>query len=603
MTFLARAALLLLVTAQVGWTPAWGARALDEENPLQATGRLNPILLSPEQGAELRLELRLPEGYRAYADQFVVRATEASKFKIGQFRITPLKEFFDETSKKKKLGVIHQATLIAPIEAPADLDAETNPLIIRVTYQACTKTFCLFPTTLEVPVSFQTPPTLRDPPLLPATSAEVSWDQFFKRPVHEIFEKESLIFVFVFLFIAGFLTSLTPCIFPMIPITLSVLGRQAHARTKFQNALVSVVYVLGIALTYSLLGVFAASTGALFGSMMSSPWVLGFVCVVFLAMALSMFGLYDLQPPQWLQNRLGRAHADGYGGAFLMGVIAGLVASPCVGPVLVGVLTWIAQTKNLALGFGALFVFALGLGQLFLILGIFSGATKLLPKSGAWMDGVKHFFGLLMLGGFYYYLDLLVPTRWFEACVGLGLILLGSLKGAFETNDKLNTAWKKVRKGLCQALILIGASLIVVSLFDIRTATNTHDISAPGLHVDQWKPYSKEALAEAAREGKPVILDFYADWCAACKELEHITFADPRFKLATAGFALLRFDATNSSPELDELKKTYKIVGLPTVVFHDAKGTWHHDLTLTEFEDVSAFLKRVEALREKAEAP
>lgn len=597
MTFLGRAVLLLLVSLPLGWTSALGASALDEENPLQATARLNPILLSPEQGAELRLELRLPEGYRAYADQFVVKASETSKFKIGQFHITPLKEFFDETTKKKKLGVIHQATLIAPIEAPGDLDAEANPLVIRVTYQACTKTFCLFPTTLEVPVSFQTPPTLRDPPVLPATSAEVSWDQFFKRPVREIFEKESLIFVLVFLFIAGFLTSLTPCIFPMIPITLSVLGRQAHARTKFQNALVSAVYVLGIALTYSLLGVFAASTGALFGSMMSSPWVLGFVCVVFLAMALSMFGLYDLQPPQWLQNRLGRAHADGYGGAFLMGVIAGLVASPCVGPVLVGVLTWIAQTKNLALGFGALFVFALGMGQLFLFLGLFSGATKMLPKSGAWMDGVKHFFGLLMLGGFYYYLDLLVPTRWFEACVGLGLILLGSLKGAFEPNDKLNTPWKKVRKGLCQALVLIGASLIVVSLFDIKTATNTRYISETAPAHDQWTTYSKDALEGAAREGKPVILDFYADWCAACKELEQITFADPRFKAATAGFVLLRFDATNGSPELEELKKTYKIVGLPTVVFHDDNGNWLESLTLTEFEGATSFLKRLKATR------
>ncbi|MFN7729516.1 MAG: protein-disulfide reductase DsbD [Bdellovibrio sp.] len=588
MRFLTALAPLLLLSL-TGW-----GQPLDEVNPLQATGQVVPILLEPGQGAEVQIDMHLPEGYRAYADQFALTIKEPSQFKVGRIAISPLKEFFDETTKKNRLGVIQKARLIVPIEAPTDLDSEANPMIVRLTYQACTKTFCLFPATLEVPISFKVPPALRQPPV-PAADSTL-WDRFKSQPVQQVLENENLALVFVFLFIAGFLTSLTPCIFPMIPITMSVLGRQAHARTKFQNYLVAHVYVLGIALTYSLLGVFAASTGALFGSTMSSPWVLGFVCLVFLAMSLSMFGLFDMQPPQWLQNRLGRAHAEGYSGAFLMGVIAGLVASPCVGPVLVGVLTWIAQTGNLWLGFGALFVFALGMGQLFLLLGLFSGATKLLPKSGEWMDGVKHFFGLLMLGGFYYYLSLLIPVRWFEGSVGLGLILLGSLKGGFEPNTALNTPWKKIRKGMCQALVLIGAALIVVSLFDIRTATNTHyiDVEAKPDHGN-WQNYSEALLVKAAEEGKPVILDFYADWCAACKELEQITFADPRFKLSTANFMLLRFDATNGSPELDALKKKYKIVGLPTVIFHDAQGKLREDLTLTEFEAAAAFIKRVDA--------
>jgi thiol:disulfide interchange protein DsbD len=182
----------------------------------------------------------------------------------------------------------------------------------------------------------------------------------------EIIKRKFLAFLFVFAI--GLLTSLTPCIYPMIPITIAVLGKEAHARSRWQNILVSICYVLGIGVTFSALGVFAASTGALFGSFMSSAWVLGFVCLVFFAMSLSMFGLFEIQAPQFLRDGiLSHLHLHGYLGAFVSGLLAGVVASPCVGPVLVGVLTFVAQTQSLWLGFWLLFTYALGMGVLFLV--------------------------------------------------------------------------------------------------------------------------------------------------------------------------------------------------------------------------------------------
>jgi thiol:disulfide interchange protein DsbD len=584
---------LLFLGLFIFFFTAWPSAASEElENPLQAKALLSPQKISPEQGAELKIELSLPEGYRAYSDQFKLKVIEGSQFKIGTFSINPLVEFFDETSKKKKKGVINKALMTAAVEAPKDLGKESNPLVIKLTYQACTKTFCLFPTTIEVPVHFE------NAALPIEISQKFTMNQALQKPYDQFLKEGHLVFSFFLIFLAGILTSFTPCVFPMIPITLSVLGKHAHARGKFQNFLVSLVYVLGIALTYSALGVFAASTGALFGSFMNSPLVLGFVCLVFLAMSLSMFGAYEFSLPPKLQNKLGSFHGHGFSGAFLAGAVAGLVASPCVGPVLVGILTHVAQTKSLWLGFWSLFIFAWGMGLLFLFLGVFSSATKMLPKSGPWMEGVKHFFGLLMLGTFYYYLNLLLPHRWFDGVLGLGLITLGSLKGAFE--HPTPKPWQKIRKGFCQAVILVGGFLLIVSIFELKTILKTPSVApTASLQVDKaWQPYSKLAYDQALKEKKPILIDFYADWCAACKELDEYTFSTTQFKTATQDFVLLRFDATSPSPELDSLKMKYGIVGLPTLIFYDKTGLERKDLRITEFVPIARMLSTIQQIQD-----
>lgn len=580
--------------------------AQDEEIPLTAIGKFIPNVIGAGQNGQVQIDLELLRGYRAYSDQFKLVSSEQSQFKVSAIKISPLSSFFDENTKKTKIGVIGKSKITATFEAPENSENLVSPAKFILTYQACTKTYCLFPQKIEVSIPFEITASMAKPAATAFIDSQKSVAPFegskpiWKRSFADIVNKENIFIIFTFLFIAGFLTSLTPCVFPMIPITVAILGRQAHARTHFQTFLIAHIYILGIATSYSALGVLAASTGALFGSFMSSPWVLGFVCFVFLMMAISMFGYFEIQAPQWVQNKLNQQKGESKTQIFLTGIIAGLVASPCVGPVLVGLLTYVAQTQNLFFGFASLFVFALGMGQLFLILGLSSSATKLLPKSGPWMDGVKHFFAILMLAGFYYYLQLLVSNRFFMAALGIGLIAVASIQGAFTPNDQLSTTWLRLRKGLCQAIIFIGSGFLVTAIFNLdfnrpAIVENSGSILNPD-STKNWTTYSKENFDKAMRSGKPFIIDFYADWCAACHELDKYTFSKQEFIEATKDWTLLKFDATNESDELKNLKMQFNIVGLPTVLFFNTYGQLQKDLTLTEFEPLEAFLNRIKKL-------
>ncbi|PIS11735.1 MAG: thiol:disulfide interchange protein [Bdellovibrio sp. CG10_big_fil_rev_8_21_14_0_10_47_8] len=534
-------AFLLLMTLisflSLDLRPAWAQK----EQPLSATAQLTPYQLEPEQIAVLEIQIELPEGYKAYEDQFKISIESPEGFKVSQFQITPLKEIFDKFSKKKRNVVIRKAQIRAPIEVASTLDPGNQILTVKLTYQACTSSYCLFPQNKELHVPF----------VAIAEHKATNEKSFWKLSFSEVY-KHGLIWAFLFVFVFGLLTSFTPCIYPMIPITLAILGREAHVRNRWQSLLVSFVYVSGIGITFSALGVFAASTGILFGSFMSSPWVLGFVCLIFFMMSLSMFGLFELQAPQWIRDHVfARLQLHGYIGAFVSGMLAGVVASPCVGPVLVGILTFVAQTKNLWLGFWLLFVYALGMGMLFLALGFSTTMTKHLPKNGAWMTRIKIFFGLLMLGASLYYLD----------------VLLVSSK-------------------------VISQSVLTTVAESLKSSTRTSGDHFK-LSTIVWKDYSDDVLAEAKSKGKPVLIDFRADWCAACLEMEEKTFTDQGLQLLSTQFTMVKFDATQESDALAKLKEKYQIVGLPTLVFISRSGEWIQPLTLTEFELPGPFQERM----------
>jgi thiol:disulfide interchange protein DsbD len=425
-----------------------------------------------------------------------------------------------------------------------------------------------------------------------STTKNIFSSDYFK----ETLEKGGLA-VFLLAFLAGILTSFTPCIFPMIPITLAVLGQSSEKRSRFENFLISCIYVLGIATTYSVLGLLAATSGTLFGASLGSPYVLTVVCAVFLAMSLSMYGLYDMQVPAWVRNKFGGHVKTGnhHLTTYLSGLFAGIVASPCVGPVLVTILAYVAAHQNKVLGFFLLFTYALGLGLIFLVLGLSNQLTRLLPRSGAWMNGVKFVLGSLMLGAFYYYLDLLVPDRWFDGLLGVGLVAVASTFGAFATTHGGKPLFA-LRKGFLLAVLLIGSGFLGLGIFNLRPVLDQRFISESAAPVAElpWQPFSEEALQKAVQQGKPVVIDFWADWCAACHELEQFTFTDSRVKLTAAQFVLLKFDATKDSEELRRLKQKYGIQGLPTVVFYNPHGVWLENLNLTAFENAPKFLKRLE---------
>jgi thiol:disulfide interchange protein DsbD len=563
--------------------PYFSSAKSENKDPLQISAKIVPAAVDPRQIVELQIDLTLPEGYKAYEDQFKLKVVSPKDSRVAAFRINPVTEFYDKFSKRNRTGVIKEARMTAPIEMPSSFTKSEDELILSLTYQACTDTYCLFPISREVKIpyvikSMASATLAEDEPLL-----NLSFEQVFQKGL-------GLTFLFVFVF--GILTSFTPCIFPMIPITLAVLGKQAHARSRWQNIIVAHLYVFGVATTYALLGVVAALTGSLFGSFMSHPLVLGLMCFIFLAMALSMFGLFSLEAPAKVQSWLGSSRMSGYSGAFFTGIFAGIVASPCVGPVLVAVLTYVAQSQNVFLGFSLLFVYALGLGQLFILLGISSQLTKMLPKSGPWMEGVKHFFATLMLGAFFYYFDLLVHDRIWDATLGIALVVLGSVFGSFfVAPDKIY--WVQLRKAVMQAMIIVGSAFILVSLFNLRPLFEGKfagtSVSSEKL---RWEVYREDIYAKALAENKNIVIDFWAEWCAACFELEEKTFIDSRVQERLNNYVLLKFDATSSSQELDRLKKKYAIRGLPTLIFY-SQGKIRTDQTLTEFERPESFLERL----------
>lgn len=577
---------------------SWAVANPDDTDPLWAETKVLPYEWSPGQGGNLEIKMKLPEGYHAYEDKFSVVILEPDGFQVAPFKIEPVKKWYDKFSKKERTGVEKTATLTAHIEAPSRFLKKHNKMKLELTYQACSEQFCLFPTTklIEVPIKVT---MVEGEPRVEKMQEEVVTNpaSFFDTANFNKYLGTGMFTGLLFVFLAGIFTSFTPCIFPMIPITLAVLGNHSNERSRLMNFITSCVYVLGIATTYSVLGLLAASSGGVFGATLGNPYVLSVVCIIFLAMALSMYGLYELQVPAFIRNRLGTGkQKQGLGGAYLTGLFAGIVASPCVGPVLVAILTYVASTQNKMMGFLYLFVYALGLGLIFIALGLSNQLVKALPRSGAWMNSFKFILGTLMLSAFYYYLDLLLPARWFDAALGLGLIILASVYGAF-LPAKDGSALKHIQKGLMQAVLIVGIGSIAVAVFDLRPVIRGNMMAGNSLNQIKkmhWQPYSEAALAQAAKDQKPVIIDFWADWCAACHELEEQTFTDSRVRSMAEGFVLLKFDATKESEELRSLKKKYNIQGLPTVVFINPHGVWIDALTLTQFEKPDAFLKRME---------
>jgi thiol:disulfide interchange protein DsbD len=383
---------------------------------------------------------------------------------------------------------------------------------------------------------------------------------------------------FLLVFIGGILTSFTPCVYPMIPITISFIGGQAKSRLG--GFFLSLFFVLGIAIMYSVLGVVAASTGALFGSAMQSTPVLIAVSAVFFAMGASMLGVFDLTLPSSMQTKLQAGPRSGVIGAIFMGMVTGIVASPCVGPVLVVLLTEIAKMGSIVLGFLYLFTFALGLGLLFLVIGTFAGAIAALPQAGGWMDTVKHLFGVVLIAMGIFYLRNLIGPTWTSTLLGAFAVFVGTYAGAFHPVPEDPPPSRLFRKGLGIVLVLVGSFLMLNGLARQAgwTLPGTRALSASvggvgeGRPGPRWVADDAAALAQARSEGKPAFIDFYADWCAACKELDHKTWPDAAVVAEAQRFVAIKLDFTRRDQANAAKQASYGVAGLPTVIFYDSSG-------------------------------
>lgn len=577
------------------------------ENPLHVKSvKVTPYNVGPGAQAEVLVEFNLADKHKAYVDQFKLRPENPDSLKIDQLKLAPIFEFQDTFSKRMREAIKDDGTLRALIEFPASMQPGEQKVTFKLTYQACTKDHCLFPKTISIDTNINVSSGAvgpKDPPAHMSATNDSSaaaggsggFDQAMKR---------GWIFAFGFVFLAGILTSLTPCVYPLLPITLAVIGARSKQQTRLKSFSLSVSYVLGIAITYSILGVLAASTGAMFGAALSNVYIVTGIALMFVVMGLSMYGLFEIQAPAFIRNRLGSAQTgSGYRGAFLTGLVSGVVASPCIGPVLVTILTWIAATGSKGLGFGLLFTFAMGMGLLLILVGTFSHLLGQMPRSGPWMDVVKFVFGTTMVGMALFYLKPIYPTWLFHGLVGLAIILITSAYGAWEPNASLSQIGR-LRKGVMLSVFAVGvllfasSTLVKLGLPMPVGGGSTLVGKAERQHLP-WKTYSEDVIAQAVKDGKPVLVDFYADWCAACKELEEYTFSDAKVEpILRDKFVLVRFDATENSPELVRLKEKYKVLGLPTLIFYDRNGQVRTDLTVTGFETAEVFMGRLEKAME-----
>lgn len=380
---------------------------------------------------------------------------------------------------------------------------------------------------------------------------------------------------FVLVFLGGVLASFTPCVYPMIPITISYIGGSAKGNPA-KGFVLSLWYVLGIALVYSVLGLMAAATGGAFGQATQTPVFAGVVAAVIGAMALSMAGLFDIQLPSSLTSKVGGGRT-GFLGPLLMGMAMGMIAAPCVGPVLIVLLTWVATSGSLVMGFWLLFTFAMGLGMLFIALGTFSGLLTALPGAGGWMETVKHVFAVVLFALALWFVRLYLPQWLLVAVFGTGLMLMVSAWGAWRPLPDEAGARAGLDKGFMRFLWVAGTVLALLGgmrgfVPDLLPAGGGVVAAAESHAEPAWLGDETEGFARAAREGKPVVMDFWAEWCAACIELDHQTWNRPEVLALAERFVPVKMDMTARNDRNRARNERFGVIGMPTVIFFDSEG-------------------------------
>ncbi|MFA6601025.1 MAG: cytochrome c biogenesis protein CcdA [Candidatus Omnitrophota bacterium] len=365
-----------------------------------------------------------------------------------------------------------------------------------------------------------------------------------------------LLIMFVSVYLTGLALNLTPCVYPMISVTVSVLGANQDAG-RFKAFLRALVYVLGLSTMFSVLGFAAAIGGALFGAMLQNPWVLTAAGLFILALALSMLGFYTLRFPSGVLSALSKRRVMNWLGIYLAGMMVGIFAAPCIGPPVVALMTLLATKGDALFAFLIFFVMALGLGTPYLVLGTFSGLLKRLPRSGTWLVWVEKFFGFILLVVAAFYLI----AAWAPYLMGFllpcSLVTGGLFLGFWVRSAADKPSFRYTKRALGVLAVVIG----ILSL-----------VQPPRERV-QWESYSPAKLAAAAQAKRPVVIDFYADWCIPCHELERFTYSNRRVIEALDLFVRLKVDLTQpDAPDTMELVRQYNVFGVPTAVFLDPFG-------------------------------
>jgi len=572
-----------------------------------------PDFLQPDDAFRLEVKVRdahtLQANFNVTPTYYLYRGKISFTTKDNTIKITSVSLPKGEIKHDANFGdteVFHQS-FQGVITLGRSGNAATS-IALNAVYQGCSEQGLCYPPitkTLhialpEVTTGQLAPPVLSESEAPPPSSRTVSEDS----QIAKLFTGGNFWLIISFFFGAGLLLSLTPCVFPMIPILSGIIVGRGHKITHMHAFILSLAYVLGMAITYAAAGVAAGYSGNLISNALQTPWVLGSFAAVFVLLSLSMFGFYEFQLPTALQSKLSdtsnRLHGGHLSGVFAMGALSAIIMGPCVAAPLAGALLYIGQTHDAVLGGAALFVMALGMGTPLLLIG--SSAGVLLPRAGAWMEAVKQFFGVMLLALAIWIIQPLLPIS-VEMLLWAALLIFSAIYlRALDALPHNASGWHKLLKGIGLFALLLGAAYLVGALSGARDILRplgnigrAETLAPTTLQFSRVKDIADLDQRIAQVHGKQtVMLDFYADWCISCKELERFAFSDGTVKSKLKPVLLLQADVTANSEADKALLKRFGLFGPPGILFFDTQGKEVADFRVTGYQDTAQFLKTLQ---------
>ncbi|MBV5277784.1 MAG: protein-disulfide reductase DsbD [Campylobacteraceae bacterium] len=555
-------------------------------------------ILTPEEAFSVTSEqnqqgvvvtVKLGEAIYLYDDKFKIELIEPKVLNLDRLIQRPKAELFhDYMTLRQSFDIIVPQSLLKEY-------VKSGSFTLKISYQGCSELgLCYQP--MDAKFTFD----------IEGTKLKNNTTLSEQDTIASSLASGNLVLVLLSFFGFGLLLSLTPCVFPMIPILSSIIASQSTVNmTAKKGFLLSLVYVIAMSFAYTIAGVLAGMFGANLQASLQNPWVLASFSAVFVILAFSMFGFYEIKMPNFIQTKLSKksdeAQTQGVFGVAVMGFLSALIVGPCVAAPLAGALIYIGQSGNALLGGSALFVMSLGMGVPLLIVGTTAG--KYMPRPGGWMENVKAIFGVMMLGVAIWMLSRIIPLH-VSMFLWMLLVLMSSIYlGALEPLRVDVSGWHKLLKSLVVILFLYG---VVLFLGSISGATNplnplekfiSKEVGKEILKTDFARIQNGTELSKAlkASSSKPVMLDFYADWCVNCIELENFTFSDARVKEKLKNFTLLQIDVTKNSDEDKRMQKEFGVFGPPAILFFK-NGEELQSLRVIGFKNADEFLAHLEKI-------
>jgi thiol:disulfide interchange protein DsbD len=537
----------------------------------------------------VEVQFAIADGYYMYREKFRFVAEGNPGVRLGRPEFPSgtrhRDEFFGEMETYRK-----QVRILIPAEGQGRFD-------LRVTSQGCADVgVCYVPMESQASLQLVSGTIVSEGPR--AVDAAPRFSIFASDiEIARLFEGNFVLVLAGFL-VLGVLLTFTPCVLPMIPILSAIIAGEGKRLNKWRGLALSLTYVLGMALAYAVAGVAAAYSGSLLAAALQNAWVLGAFAAVFVILALSMFGFYELRLPGFVHHQLHSAHSRLRGGQIAsvaaMGVLSAVIVSPCVAAPLAGALLYISQTRDVALGGAALFAMALGMGVPLIAVGVSEGA--LLPKAGAWMESVRKFFGVLLIAVAIWIVSPVLPPM--AQMIAWGAFFIGSAMflRAIDPLPASASGWWRLWKGVGIVALVAGIAFMIGAFSGARDVLRPLagiSRSAPSVTPLPWTRVASLAELESQLKapGKTVMLDFYADWCVSCKEMEALTFSDPNVRAQLDRMLLLQVDVTANTEADKALLKRFSLFGPPGIIFFDSEGREIKGLRVIGYQGPDRFLK------------